>query len=41
MDAHAREILAQANEVVSSMLPRPFSKTTLLRRINVLLAAHI
>jgi DNA-binding response OmpR family regulator len=28
------------SEVVSSMLPRPFSKTTLLRRINVLLAAH-
>lgn len=27
-------------EVVSSMLPRPFSKTTLLRRIGVLLAAH-
>jgi DNA-binding response OmpR family regulator len=27
-------------EVVSSMLPRPFSRTTLLRRINVLLAAH-
>ncbi len=27
-------------EVVSSMLPRPFSKTTLLRRINVLLAAR-
>jgi len=27
-------------EVVSSMLPRPFSKTTLLRRINVLLAAQ-
>ncbi len=27
-------------EVVSSMLPRPFSKTTLLRRINILLAAH-
>ena len=27
-------------EVVSSMLPRPFSKTTLLRRINTLLASH-
>jgi DNA-binding NtrC family response regulator len=27
-------------EVVSSMLPRPFSKTTLLRRINTLLAEH-
>jgi DNA-binding response OmpR family regulator len=27
-------------EVVSSMLPRPFSKATLLRRISVLLAAH-
>jgi DNA-binding NtrC family response regulator len=27
-------------EVVSSMLPRPFSKTTLLRRINALLAEH-
>jgi len=27
-------------EVVSSMLPRPFSKTTLLRRINILLASH-
>jgi len=27
-------------EVVSSMLPRPFSKTTLLRRINILLAAQ-
>ncbi len=27
-------------EVVSSMLPRPFSRTTLLRRINILLAAQ-
>ena len=27
-------------EAVSSMLPRPFSKTTLLSRINTLLAAH-
>ena len=27
-------------EVVASMLPRPFSKTTLLSRINTLLAAH-
>jgi DNA-binding response OmpR family regulator len=27
-------------EVVSSMLPRPFTKATLLRRISVLLAAH-
>jgi two-component system cell cycle sensor histidine kinase/response regulator CckA len=27
-------------EAVSSMLPRPFSKTTLLRRVNTLLAAH-
>jgi len=27
-------------EVVSSMLPRPFSKTRLLSRINTLLAAH-
>ena len=27
-------------EVVSSMLPRPFSKATLLRRINTLLAEH-
>jgi len=27
-------------EVVASMLPRPFSKTTLLNRINTLLAAH-
>ena len=27
-------------EVVSSMLPRPFTKATLLRRINILLAAH-
>jgi two-component system cell cycle sensor histidine kinase/response regulator CckA len=27
-------------EVVGSMLPRPFSKTTLLSRINTLLAAH-
>ena len=27
-------------EVVSSMLPRPFSKTTLLHRIHVLLAAR-
>lgn len=27
-------------EVVSSMLPRPFSKTTLLRRISTLLAAQ-
>ncbi len=27
-------------EAVSSMLPRPFSKSTLLRRINTLLAAH-
>jgi two-component system cell cycle sensor histidine kinase/response regulator CckA len=27
-------------EVVSSMLPRPFSKATLLSRINTLLAAH-
>jgi hypothetical protein len=27
-------------EVVSAMLPRPFSKTTLLRRIHVPLAAH-
>jgi DNA-binding NtrC family response regulator len=27
-------------EVVSSMLPRPFSKATLLRRINILLAGH-
>ncbi len=28
-------------EVVSSMLPRPFSKKTLLGRINTLLAAHM
>jgi two-component system, cell cycle sensor histidine kinase and response regulator CckA len=28
------------DEVVSSMLPRPFSKEILLRRINTLLAAH-
>lgn len=28
-------------EAVSSMLPRPFSKTTLLSRINTLLAAHM
>jgi two-component system, cell cycle sensor histidine kinase and response regulator CckA len=28
-------------EVVSSMLPRPFSKETLLRRVNTLLAAHV
>lgn len=27
-------------EVVSSMLPRPFSKSTLLRRIHILLASH-
>jgi DNA-binding response OmpR family regulator len=27
-------------EVVSSMLPRPFSRTRLLGRINTLLAAH-
>ncbi len=27
-------------EAVSSMLPRPFSKTTLLSRINTLLATH-
>jgi len=27
-------------EVVSSMLPRPFTRKTLLRRIHVLLAAH-
>jgi DNA-binding response OmpR family regulator len=27
-------------EAVSSMLPRPFSKTTLLSRINTLLAPH-
>jgi DNA-binding response OmpR family regulator len=27
-------------EVVSSMLPRPFSRTRLLRRINTLLAPH-
>lgn len=27
-------------EVVASMLPRPFSKTTLLSRINTLLVAH-
>jgi len=27
-------------EVVSSMLPRPFSKTTLLRRINILLGVQ-
>jgi DNA-binding NtrC family response regulator len=27
-------------EVVSSMLPRPFSKSTLLRRINILLATR-
>ena len=27
-------------EVDSSMLPRPFSKTILLRRINTLLASH-
>jgi DNA-binding NtrC family response regulator len=27
-------------EVVASMLPRPFSKTTLLRRVNTLLAEH-
>jgi two-component system cell cycle sensor histidine kinase/response regulator CckA len=27
-------------EAVSSMLPRPFSKTTLLNRINTLLATH-
>jgi DNA-binding NtrC family response regulator len=28
-------------EVISSMLPRPFTRTTLLSRINTLLAAHI
>jgi CheY-like chemotaxis protein len=28
-------------EVVSSMLPRPFSKEILLRRINTLLATHV
>lgn len=27
-------------EVISSMLPRPFSKSTLLRRISILLATH-
>ncbi|HEY2548312.1 MAG TPA: response regulator [Candidatus Acidoferrum sp.] len=27
-------------EVLSSMLPRPFSKATLLRRINILLASR-
>jgi len=27
-------------EAVSSMLPRPFSKTTLLSRINTLLGTH-
>jgi hypothetical protein len=27
-------------EVVSSMLPRPFGKSTLLRRIQILLASH-
>ena len=27
-------------EVVSSMLPRPFSREILLRRVNALLAAH-
>jgi|SRR5580658_2119041 two-component system, response regulator PdtaR len=27
-------------EAISSMLPRPFSSTTLLNRINTLLAAH-
>lgn len=27
-------------EVISSMLPRPFSRTTLLSRINALLTAH-
>jgi two-component system, cell cycle sensor histidine kinase and response regulator CckA len=28
-------------EVVSSMLPRPFSRETLLRRINTLLSPHV
>jgi len=28
-------------EVVSCMLPRPFSKETLLRRVQTLLAAHV
>lgn len=28
-------------EVVSAMLPRPFSKSTLLRRIDVVLSAHM
>lgn len=28
-------------EVVSSMLPRPFSKATLFSRINTLLATHV
>jgi DNA-binding response OmpR family regulator len=33
-------LYSSANPLVSSMLPRPFSKTTLLRRINILLAGH-
>jgi hypothetical protein len=36
----AMEVLDPA-EVVSSMLPRPFSKATLLSRVNRLLAAHV
>ncbi len=33
--------IPDATEVISSMLPRPFSKSTLLSRINTLLAAHV
>jgi DNA-binding response OmpR family regulator len=33
--------IPDATEVISSMLPRPFSKSTLLNRINTLLAAHV
>ena len=32
--------IPDAAEAVSSMLPRPFSKTTLLSRISILLTAH-